>query len=263
MRFEYKFIVPITQLAEMRAELMPFVEYDKYAERRANHQYTVRSIYFETPRFDCYHEKVDGLKVRRKIRVRAYNAPDADSIAFLEIKKRMDQRGAKHRSMVRAAELGALFAEKCLERYVLPGRNAEAALDDAQRFFFHVERRAMKPVVLVTYEREAFQGKVDPTVRVTFDKYLRCMAFPALSDLFEEERLQYVAPRFFILEIKFDRGYADWLQQLVRKHNVVHTRLSKYTTALEASAALRPLLDKRFLPRAESAHSVREKLLAV
>jgi hypothetical protein len=262
MRFEYKFIVPHAQLDELRAELRPFVEYDQYAAQRENHHYTVRSIYFETPRFDCYHEKVDGLKVRRKIRVRAYNAPEADSVAFLEIKKRIDQRGAKHRSMVRAEQLGALFAEKDLQRYVLPGRNADEALDDAQRFFYHVERRVMKPVVLVTYEREAFQGKVDQTLRVTFDKHLRYMAFPALDDLFEEERLQYVAPRFFILEIKFDRGYAAWLQQIVQKHNVVHTRLSKYTTALEASSELRPLLDKRFLPRAERVHSVREELAA-
>lgn len=205
---------------------------------------------------------MDGLKVRKKIRVRVYNRQETDSVAFLEIKKRMDQRGSKHRAMVRVADLDALFAERNLRRYILPGNNADAAFDDAQRFFFHVERQAMKPVVLVTYEREAFQGRVHPRLRITFDRHLRCMAFPALGDLFEEERLEYIAPRFFILEIKFDRGYGAWLEHILRKHNVVHTRLSKYTTALDASSELRALLDRRFLPRAARGHSTREELNA-
>lgn len=249
MRFEYKFVVPVDQLDEMRAEMMSFVDCDKHAARMPRREYTVRSIYFETPRFDCYHEKVEGLKVRRKLRIRAYNAQEADSIAYLEIKKRMDQRGAKHRSMVRVVDLEALFTDKDIRRYVLPGGNPDEAFDNAQRFFFHVERRAMKPLVLVTYEREAFQAKANPSLRITFDKNLRQMAFPSLENLFEEERVSVVVPRFFILEIKFDRGYAPWLQDIVRKHNAVHTRLSKYTTALEHNETLRPLLHSFFIPR--------------
>ena len=55
--------------------------------------YCVRSLYFDTLRDTDYEEKLDGLELRRKIRLRIY-AP-GDSFAMLEMKQKQGSRQKK------------------------------------------------------------------------------------------------------------------------------------------------------------------------
>ena len=234
MRFEYKFVVPQGELQALRAGLAPFVAPDHFADVRAQKEYTVRSIYFDTARFDFYHEKLEGLQFRKKIRVRGYNEPEERSLVYLEVKKKITDHCLKHRAPFLLAELSELFRTGDVDRHVLPGRNSARALDDAVRFFYHLRRQALRSTVLVTYEREAFHGILDPTLRITFDKHLRCRLYPRLEDLYEERYLEPVLFKSFILEIKFNRGFSSWLQSLLQHHHLQRSGFSKYASCLEA-----------------------------
>jgi SPX domain protein involved in polyphosphate accumulation len=68
--------------------LSPYVEIDKYAQGRENNEYTVRSIYFDTPDFQNYYDKVDGLSFRKKVRLRGYNLINGSNQVFLETKNK-------------------------------------------------------------------------------------------------------------------------------------------------------------------------------
>ncbi|MEM8909775.1 MAG: VTC domain-containing protein, partial [Bacteroidota bacterium] len=72
LRYEYKYYVPNEQLDVLRNMIHPFVQLDQFAASRKRKEYTVRSIYFETPDFECYRTKVAGLKHRNKVRLRGY-----------------------------------------------------------------------------------------------------------------------------------------------------------------------------------------------
>ena len=70
MKFEYKYLVPIERLSELRTFISPFMVTDSHMDMGGPEGYTVRSIYFDTFQYDDYHEKISGLKTRKKIRIR-------------------------------------------------------------------------------------------------------------------------------------------------------------------------------------------------
>ncbi|MBX2990553.1 MAG: polyphosphate polymerase domain-containing protein [Bacteroidetes bacterium] len=235
MRFEYKYVVPMERLDALRRDIIPYTTLDAYTLRRKDHQYTVRSIYFDTSRLAAYREKLEGIKNRKKLRVRSYNIAAEDAMVFLEIKTKVEQRGMKYRSALSANDLPAFLQTKCPEEYMLDLPNRSLALDNARRFLFHYVRSAMRPVVLVTYEREAFQGQFDPNLRITFDKHLRFQGLPSLDDLYIENGLTHLAPSSFIMELKFGGGFAPWLRAIVRKHGLTRVSVSKYGSCVTAS----------------------------
>jgi hypothetical protein len=59
--------------------------------------------------------------------------------------------------------------------------------------------------------------------------------FPALKDLYRESGLKHLAPRFFIVEIKFGNAFAPWLQAIVRKHGLTRISVSKYGSCVTTS----------------------------
>ncbi len=238
MRFEYKFLVHNELRDTLRAELQPFVTPDNFVCAKAEKEYTVRSIYFDTRRFDFYHEKLEGLKVRKKLRLRGYDRREDRSVVFLEIKKKIGDHGFKHRAQLYYNDVEELFRSQNVERFLLPGGDPARAQEDAGRFFYHVQRQALLPVVLITYDREAFQGKLESGLRITFDKRLRYRVYPGLEHLYEERDLQFVAPHHFILEIKFQSGFSTWLQAILKRHLLQRSGFSKYAVCLESSQVL-------------------------
>ena len=48
--------------------------------------YMIRSLYFDTVNDDDFYNKVDGLELRRKIRLRIYSPKD--KFAYLELKQK-------------------------------------------------------------------------------------------------------------------------------------------------------------------------------
>jgi hypothetical protein len=247
MRFEYKYVVAKSELESLRRSLSPYVICDPYAARGKDHFYTVRSIYLDTPTFSAYREKLEGVKVRRKYRIRGYDVPRETSRVFLEIKQKINQQGFKYRSQLAFGDLGRLLETREVERYVQPEPCTAEACENARRFLFGVDKGMMKPAMLVVYDREAFVGSIDPRVRITFDFNLRCAPLPALSGLCDDTNLQCVASGLAVVEIKFDRGYGPWLRSIVNKYGLVRTSISKYASCLCASRNIAPLLPRNII----------------
>jgi hypothetical protein len=49
------------------------------------------------------------------------------------------------------------------------------------------------------------------------------------------------------MEIKFDSGFASWLQAVIKRHNLIRTSVSKYGSCLGACAEIRPMLPRRMM----------------
>jgi hypothetical protein len=247
MRLEYKFLVPANRIDDLRNSISPFVLLDEYAARELNKEYTVHSIYFDSMRLDDYHDKLAGLKIRKKLRIRGYNAKDLDSIVFLEIKRKYENHISKNRAPLLYHNLAEILKTSDCEKYLLKRKNFLDAKNDACKFFYLHKIKNCSPVMLINYEREAYFSKNDSTLRITFDKKLRSNPFPEISDLYRDESLKYAMPGNFILEIKFFNGFPSWLQTIIRRYELKRQALSKYTICVDTHHELKRIVDKKHL----------------
>ncbi len=231
-RLEYKYVVPKALLPELRAALRPYVCLDGFCEACAERQYTVRSIYYDTRRFACYDEKFDGFRLKKKLRIRGYNEPEPNSTVFLEIKCKQEDFISKSRAPVRWDSVEQVFSGygPSTSLPLEPGsRQAEAA----GRFLYNYHRRRMIPVVLVAYEREAFFGRFDPTLRLTFDRNIRSRLYPRLAALYVDRDMKFLIPGHFVFEVKFYMHVPQWVRAVVRRFDLQRTAFSKFALGID------------------------------
>ncbi len=239
LRYEYKYLVPNALHDELRKRINPFVEEDRFAHIRPQHQYTVRSIYFDTSTYRNYHEKVDGIERRKKIRIRGYDFSTRDeNRVFLEIKRKYGAFIIKNRAPARWSDLEELLTNRDIDSHIQTGPGFENAKTDARQFFYHVISAAMRPVILVTYEREAFYVTFDRQIRITFDKNIRFRLTKTMDPLFEEQALLPLITDHFVLELKFHEGLPEWMLDILTDFGLQRRSFSKYTLSLER--ALKP-----------------------
>jgi hypothetical protein len=237
-RYERKYLVPNHHLEELRQQLTPFVRPDIFAKSAKSAieypQYTVRSIYFDSPHFHSYYEKMEGLQFRKKLRIRGYDQYEEGCLVFLEIKRKIENRIAKNRALVKFDDLEALLTYGEVEKYIVNKSGKQRDFDDAKRFLYNLKRYAQKPANLIVYEREPYHGKLDAGVRITFDKNIRGIIFPNLHQLYQNSGLTYLWENHFILEIKYFTPYMPrWAKTLVEQFKLRHQALSKYAMGLD------------------------------
>lgn len=227
MRLEYKYIVPTDKMGKLRQLLLPFLEYDPYSNIDESGEYTVKSIYLDTKKFKDYHDKLEGIYKRKKIRIRGYNRITHDSKMFLEIKKKIGSHIYKNRSRILFSELKGFLENKNLDS-IESNKNCS----DAEKFLYYYVKGSLNPITLVTYEREAFFSKFDKSLRITFDKNIRYKKADNCDVLFSEHS-DSIQSDFFVLEIKFTKGFPDWLQKILQSLNLKRGSFSKYTTSVD------------------------------
>jgi SPX domain protein involved in polyphosphate accumulation len=237
LRYERKYLVPNAMMDQIRSRMSSFVRPDIYtnAEEDGIRQYTVRSIYFDTRNLDFYSEKIEGLIHRRKFRIRGYDKFEAGCRVVFEIKRKIENRVKKHRSFVKYDNVDKILASGEVEKYIVNDNRCPKAIEDAQRFLYHIKKSQLISTCLVVYEREAWHGKFDQGVRVTFDKNIRSLTYPDIDKLFEDENMVYLFDNHFILEIKYFTDQMPlWARSLVQEFRLRNDALSKYTIGLEA-----------------------------
>ncbi|NCC72351.1 MAG: polyphosphate polymerase domain-containing protein [Sphingobacteriia bacterium] len=241
LRYEYKYFVPNSKMNMLRSMIAPFVKYDKFSLQIENHHYTVRSIYFDTPEYNCYFEKVEGIKHRKKYRLRGYNIPENNhSKVFFEIKRKYEDPILKNRAPSEYEKALGMFNGGQFRDYLPDKTKYPLAEENLKRFFYHYHADRLRPVVLVIYEREAFLGLHDETIRVTFDKNLRSVAFPAVDELYQENKVRYALKDSFILEVKFNDHYPAWMKPIISALGVKRQSASKYVISMDTHNFIKP-----------------------
>lgn len=242
-RHERKYLVPYNVLKDLRDRFSGFVRPDVFSEEDmyGRCQYTVRSIYFDSPGLGNYHEKLSGVMDRCKLRVRGYNEHSNNEMVFLEVKKKKGNRILKHRTMVRYNFLEEILFFGDLSEHLVShnGQTEDHAIDQASRFLFHYKMKNQRPVCLVCYDREAYHGKLNPGIRITFDKNIRSKINPDLSELFQEDAMSQLFKNHFILEVKyFEDMMPDWIKSIIYEFSLRSEALSKYVMGIDAGKSL-------------------------
>ena len=131
--------------------------------------YYLSSLYYDSPDFRFYWEKVDGIRFRRKLRIRHYESAEpltADTPVFVEIKQRVNRVTQKRRVLLPYREALRL----CNERQVPGARPAGSQTRVIDEIVGMLWQYNLRPASLVRYARQALVGTdYDIGLRVTFD----------------------------------------------------------------------------------------------
>lgn len=233
-RLEYKYLVRYEHLDRFRGMITPFLDRDVYASNGEIPEYSVRSIYFDTPTLRYYKEKIEGIDVRKKLRIRGYNGGGKNPEVFLEIKRKNIQTVWKTRAPLYLKKVYDLLQTGDVDSYIITDNGIANAADNARRFLFHVYQHALQPLVLVTYEREAYTGRFNRDFRLTIDKNLRSAIYPEIRDLFSEKHMIRCIPHHFVVEVKFKNRMPSWIHSILGTFGVRRRAVSKYCIGLEA-----------------------------
>jgi hypothetical protein len=228
-RFECKFVVPESIATAVFRRVQPFVAVDPYGAHRPDHSYPVASLYLDSPSQRLYHETVDGLSERFKLRVRTYD-DDPNSPLFLEVKRRHDRVVQKLRCPIPRHLLPAVLAGEPVE---LPGNSAtkQRSLAEFQRLMLLAQA---VPQATVKYQRQAYVGLDDPEVRCTADRRLCALPEPEPRLRMHDPDYRTVPTHGVILELKFTDRMPPWMVDAIRAHDLQRRSFSKYCTSVDA-----------------------------
>lgn len=228
-RFELKFLIPVEVkerlLKELKFALLP----DSHGDERGG--YLISSLYYDTRDLETYWEKIDGVLQRQKFRLRYYGGNEGGlGAAFFEIKHRYNSCVSKERLRL-PTELAEGLLSHRLELEALGSAVEEPTLAQsamlARLLRFH-HRRQLVPALIVAYRREAWLGKEDPSLRVTFDHLITCHPSDDYLSPGTRVGIPTLDPRRLVLEIKFDQSLPRWLQQRLVLEELRPIRYSKY-----------------------------------
>jgi SPX domain protein involved in polyphosphate accumulation len=210
---------------------MPYTTFDPHLKKTDQNKYTVRSIYFDTPELDFYYEKMDGIKIRKKLRVRTYN--EMNDFAFLEIKRKFVNSVAKERSKLPFMVIERLINTPDESVIEYPENDHNSRLVSG-KFVYNLLKKGLLPVVLVVYEREAYIGLKDDRERMTIDTDVRAIAEPDLGDILNSKNFIPTIKDKGILELKFDDMMPQWMKNLVTEFDLKKQSISKYCLGIDA-----------------------------
>ena len=216
-RHEVKYFISLPAYYQLRSVLSPVLYRDRHADARG--EYFIRSLYFDDAYDSAYYQKISGIEIRNKYRIRIYNC--SDELIFLERKHKHGDLISKDSVRITRRLCDQLIEGRCDG---LHASNNQLLQD----MFREMRTRALRPRVLVDYTREAFTHPAED-IRITFDKDLRSGLFS--HDLFNAQ-VNGVPPLVhgkMILEVKYNRYLPEYIRSLLSTVPSQLSAISKYT----------------------------------
>ena len=227
-RHECKFVISESTATRLLRRVAPFVAPDPHAARSPDHSYTIASLYLDDDFHTLYRETLGGLPYRYKLRVRSYDDAPGTPI-FLEVKRRHDRVVQKLRCPIDRRHLPALLLGEIDD---LPELSAQKRT--SLREFLRLQQlRQAKPQLIVRYDRQAYVGRDDDEIRVTFDRRLAALPMHTPVVRLHDERYETLKQGGVVLELKFTDRCPPWMLEAVRACELRRTSFSKYCTSVD------------------------------
>lgn len=222
MRQEKKYAINQLDSLRIRSRLKPVMMADAHNDAEG---YLIRSLYFDTPDNQDFTDKLNGLELRRKIRLRAYGPED--TFASLEMKQK-EGPYQKKRSL-RIAREDAL--RLCQGDYLPLLHYGDPFAGECYGL---MTCRCYRPKTIVVYRREAYIAR-ENHIRVTLDREIS--ATESSFNVFAETLPLYpVMDRSqLVLEVKYNGFLLSYIKDLLDTVNRPELSVSKYCLARSLS----------------------------
>ncbi len=232
VRYELKYRIRESKARAIAEYVRSYIPVDRYSLKSPNLEYPISSLYFDSSHLHLCKETINKKTNRFKLRIRCYD-DNPDTPCFVEIKRRLNSVIMKDRARLSKDVMGRVVQEM----YVPPSlyKKDQKTL---RQFQFYLRTLCARPVVLVKYKRQAFEGDSRNRVRVTFDRRLsyKTPDRPILE--VDGPDWHEVPMDFVVLEIKFTNRYPLWLSDMAKVFDLKQTAMSKYVSTVKQSCSL-------------------------
>jgi len=222
-RFEFKYRLTYFQYLKIRNAIRPYMVMDPYTSDQASSRYLVRSLYFDTYNYRCFHQKMSGDSHREKFRFRTYPyGQEYMKELRVELKIREGNISKKTSVFIPIEEYLHFMNKRHWQSFDNP---------ITKMFEYRLLTNHLKPIMLVEYDREGYQTRISSNLRITFDHRV-CASHS--QNLFPEKAFyRYLYPRAVVMEIKFKKDMPLWLESVVRGQGMQVIANSKYAQSLQ------------------------------
>lgn len=229
-RFEMKYLVSEETAQAIRRYISCYMQRDEFAADKPNGAYPVHSLYLDSPDLMTYQAVQTGEKNRFKLRIRYYS--DTDSKVHFEYKGRTNEVVSKRRASVKREFVQALLSGEPpqLRHLAKPDGKQFVALQEFCRLMLKLRAA---PKSHVAYMREAWMSPGGNSLRMTFDREVRCET--EFSAGLKTGLGEAVAPfdNNVVFEIKFIDRLSNWVIEMVRLFGLVRGGAPKYAQGVK------------------------------
>jgi len=216
-RNELKFITSPNQAEILKKRLALMLEYDDNSVNEDN-TYYIRSLYFDDLYSTYFHEKIEGVLLRKKYRLRIYNFND--DFIRLECKYKHNMKTSKDQTRI---------SRNTCDK-ILSGNISDIDASDnilLRNFLIEMKNKHLVPSVIVDYRRTAFTYPVS-RVRITFDQFIKSGMY--CYDLFDEDISTYEIfdSTRTVIEVKYDQILPLHISRVLQTIPMYRQAVSKY-----------------------------------
>lgn len=226
LRYEFKYFITNKISEEILKQSLHFMNIDNYAKKNKDHKYLVRSLYYDNNDYGNFYEKVDGIKIRKKFRLRSYDKNiKSKSPIFLEMKGRVHDRIIKKRIQINKNDTKYFETLTNLDELSTKYKGN----DLIKEFIFDVRKKNIKPKIMIDYKRQPLINRHGLYFRLTFDSDL----ITTKKNYFFDDKNKFnfslkYKPGNSILEVKFERSIPAWFHRIIQSYNLNRRSISKF-----------------------------------
>lgn len=214
-RYEIKYRITRAQQARIIEAIRSRMKEEAYGVS------TVCNVYFDTPDHLLIRRSLEKPLYKEKLRLRSYGRITSDGTVFLELKKKY--KGVVYKRRVVLTESQAMA-------YLCEGKRTEDTqilreIDYALSYYGN-----LRPAMYLCYDRRAFYGVEDTTLRLTFDDNVRWRQ-DRLRLTEDTDGKPLLPPDTVLMEIKTATALPLWLTDILTREKIYKSSFSKYGTA--------------------------------
>ena len=213
-RYEKKYMLTPEQYRKFREAMQTEMEPDQYGS------YSISNLYYDTDNFQLIRTSLEKPVYKEKLRVRSYGVPSDHDKVFVELKKKYNGVVYKRRVVLDAAKAAA---------YIDGGQRPHEESQISREIDFFMASYHPRARVFIAYDREAWAGRNNPDLRITFDTNLRARTVN-LDLRAGDQGAPILPPDKILMEVKIPGAAPVWLAKLFSELHIVPTSFSKYGT---------------------------------
>lgn len=214
-RYEKKYLLTEGQYQQLMLVIRGGITLDQYG------RHTISNIYFDTPDYQLIRASLEKPLYKEKLRLRGYGTGlTENSPVYVELKKKFESVVYKRR-----VEMSMKEARQYLYDGVEPKEKGQIwnEIDYTKHYY------DLKPMVYLSYEREAYECRWEPEIRITFDRNMRGrtedldLRIRPYGKLLTKEGIT-------LMEIKAPGAIPVWMSHLLGELKIYPVSFSKYGT---------------------------------
>ena len=213
-RHELKQEITYADMLILRQRLKTVMQKDSHA---TDGRYEIRSLYFDNLNDKALREKIDGVNVREKFRIRYYNGDTY--LINLEKKSKINGLCLKESVRLTIEQTEAILNGD----YIWMEESKESLI---RELYIKMKHEGLRPKTIVDYTREAFVFRPG-NVRITLDYNIRTGLY-AVDFLNNSCVTVPIANNPIILEIKWDEYLPDIIKDIIQLNRGRIGAFSKY-----------------------------------